>query len=201
MSRAALRRELEQLKRDSGWYQAIEAEIKAAKERQRMRFTVVEHEIMGRRMIEGLEQVELRVNFDMVIAEYQRSRQWLDEEDTEEQWQADHDLLVALEIEQYGEVRDIARHEGWGGNRIEMGQHFFDKWDRFLHVEHLEKERHEKLHELWLEAEDGRGVLTEKSWLEKHRAHLDQELPPVDPFSRDPPSEVWRKEALRHGWM
>jgi hypothetical protein len=217
VTRATLRRELERLKRDSGWYEAVEAEIEAARQRQRTRFHVVEYEARTNKLVDGFESLDQQEIEDSDLsrqfvqdfgracefqrAQYERTHKWLEEEDTAEQWRADHDLLVAHEIEQYGEERDVPRRDGWGGNRIEMGQHFFDIWERFIHVEHLDEKRREKLHALWLEAADGRGVLTEKSWQEKHRARLDNELPPLDPFSRKPVPDSWREDALRYGWM
>jgi hypothetical protein len=41
-------------------------------------------------------------------------------EDTATQWRIGHELLVAWEVELYGGERDVARHGGWGGGRVEM---------------------------------------------------------------------------------
>jgi hypothetical protein len=134
-------------------------------------------------------------NFSRMIAEYEQARTWLAEEDTAEQWQADHELLVEHEIKRYDEERDVARGEGWGASRSEMIEHFIELWERFIPEEGRAKERIEKARQMWREASDDCGVMTESAWCEKHRARLDRELATEEGTGPHPMFDVWRAEA------
>jgi hypothetical protein len=195
MSARRLRQEIERLKRDAGWRDPIDAEVEAAEQRQRTRFEVIQHELLFSELIPLLDGAGH--NFSRMIADYEQARTWLAEEDTAEQWRADHELLVAREIERYGEERDVARHDGWGASRAELIEHFTVLWERFIPEEGSAKERREKAHQMWREAPDGRGVLTENTWQEKHRARLDRELATEEPTGPHPMTDAWRAEAAR----
>lgn len=166
MSRRALRREVERLKCDVGWQEAIQAEVKAAERRQRERLRVIEYELLYHRLVPIMNRNGQNVS--NITADYDRARAWLDEEDTAEQWQADHEQLVAHEIEKYGEERDVARRDGWGPNRSDMIEHYIASWERLMPAERHTEEARMKEYDLWREAPDGRGVLTESTWQEKH---------------------------------
>jgi hypothetical protein len=196
MNARRLRQEVERLKRDTGWQDPMDAEVEAAEQRQRTRFEVIQYELLRFRTLIPIMN-DIGQNCSNVTADYERARTWLDEEDTAEQWRADHELLVEHEIKRYGEERDIARREGWGGSWADMIEHFIELWERFIPEEGRAKERREKVHELWREAPDGRGVLTENTWQEKHRAELDPELATEEPRRPHPMFDEWRAEAAR----
>jgi hypothetical protein len=196
MNTRRLRREVERLKRDAGWRDPIEDEVEAAEQRQRTRFGVIQHELLFSHLIPILS--DGLYDFSRMIAEYEQARTWLAEEDTAKQWRADHELLVTHEIKRYGEERDVARRDGWGAGRADMIEHFIELWEKFIPEEGRAKDRQEKKHQMWREAPDGLGVMTESTWQEKHRARLDREFATAEPTGPHPMFEEWRAEAARH---
>ena len=195
MSARSLRREVERLKRDTGWQEAYESRVEAAERRQQTRFGVIEYELLLHKLAPGMKNIGQ--DCSSVTADYERARTWLIQEDTAEQWRADHALLVAREIERYGRERDVARRGGWGADRAEMIEHYIVLWERYILPKVGAEHRRRKQHDQWLAAPDGRGVMSENAWQEKHRARLDREFATEEPTTSSPMFEDWRAEAER----
>lgn len=162
-----LRQEVERLKRDVRWQDPVDAEVDSAEQRQRTRFKVIQYELLFREMIQLLNGAGH--NFSRMTEEYERARTWLVEEDTAEQSRADHELLVAREVELYAEERDLARHGGWGGSRAEMIEHYIALWEKFILPDGIARDRREEANQMWCEAPDGLGIMSESAWRERHQ--------------------------------
>ena len=162
MTARRLRREVAALARESG---VREAAVEAAEDRHEARCLLQSPPPDG--PSDGIDPRTLKMLTEATE---------LLEDDTLERWRADHELLVADQLERYGDLKWIERRKAWGASPEEFVDRFVRQWQEYVVPDLRRRWRRHVEREMWRRAADGPGETLHYEWRHRHRERLDQEI-------------------------